>query len=123
MERLTNRKTKLAKGGLEPSMIDVVHKLAEYEDLEEQGLLLKLPCKVGDTIFVIPSKVNYKLNILNGQTENNRIYKQTVHSIQMFSNDKYLLTTCEGMCNVVFDFYAETWFLTQAEAEEALFKL
>ena len=26
-------------------------KLAEYEDLEEQGLLLKLPCKVGDIIW------------------------------------------------------------------------
>lgn len=42
MERLTDRKTKLAKGGIEPSMLDVVHKLAEYEDLEEQGKLLKL---------------------------------------------------------------------------------
>ncbi len=30
---------------------DVANKLAEYEDLEEQGLLLKLPCKVGDTIY------------------------------------------------------------------------
>ena len=26
-------------------------KLAEYEDLEEQGLLLRLPCKVGDTVW------------------------------------------------------------------------
>ena len=26
-------------------------KLKEYEDLEEQGLLLKLPCKVGDTVW------------------------------------------------------------------------
>ena len=25
--------------------------LAEYEDLEEQGMLLKLPCKVGDTYW------------------------------------------------------------------------
>lgn len=25
-------------------------KLAAYEDAEEQGLLLKLPCKVGDTV-------------------------------------------------------------------------
>lgn len=28
-------------------------KLAEYEDLEEQGLLLKLPCKIGDTVYSI----------------------------------------------------------------------
>lgn len=27
-------------------------KLAEYEDLEEQGKLIKLPCNVGDTVFV-----------------------------------------------------------------------
>ena len=28
-------------------------KLAEYEDLDEQGLLLRLPCKVGDTVYYI----------------------------------------------------------------------
>lgn len=27
-------------------------RLAQYEDLEEQGFLLKLPCKVGDTVYV-----------------------------------------------------------------------
>ena len=26
-------------------------KLATYEDLEEQGRLIKLPCKVGDTVY------------------------------------------------------------------------
>lgn len=30
-----------------------IDKLAEYEDLEEQGLLLKLPCAVGDTVYCI----------------------------------------------------------------------
>lgn len=29
----------------------VYHKLKDYEDLEEQGRLIKLPCKVGDTIY------------------------------------------------------------------------
>ena len=28
-------------------------KLAEYEDLEEKGLLLRLPCEVGDTVYAI----------------------------------------------------------------------
>ena len=32
-------------------------KLAHYEDLEEQGLLLKLPCKVGDTLYQVISSV------------------------------------------------------------------
>lgn len=31
---------------------DVIDKLADYEDLEEQGRLIKLPCKVGDTVYV-----------------------------------------------------------------------
>lgn len=29
----------------------MVEKLAEYEDLEEQGRLLRLPCKVGDSVY------------------------------------------------------------------------
>lgn len=29
----------------------VAEKLATYEDLEEQGLLVRLPCKVGDTVY------------------------------------------------------------------------
>ena len=33
-------------------MIDACKKLAEYEQLEEQGLLVRLPCKVGDTVYV-----------------------------------------------------------------------
>lgn len=29
-----------------------MEKLAAYEDLDEQGLLLRLPCKVGNTVYV-----------------------------------------------------------------------
>lgn len=35
------------------SMADLYEKLKHYEDLEEQGKLLKLPCTVGDTLFVL----------------------------------------------------------------------
>ena len=34
------------------TIADVIDKLADYEDLEEQGRLVKLPCKVGDKIFL-----------------------------------------------------------------------
>ena len=27
--------------------------LQEYKDLEEQGLLLRLPCKIGDTVYLV----------------------------------------------------------------------
>ncbi|MGI5986166.1 MAG: hypothetical protein ACOX7O_09985 [Oscillospiraceae bacterium] len=33
--------------------ISALEKLAEYKDLEEQGLLIKLPCKIGDTVYII----------------------------------------------------------------------
>lgn len=29
-----------------------MEKLADYEDAEEQGLFIRLPCKVGDTVYV-----------------------------------------------------------------------
>lgn len=31
----------------------LIQKLGEYEDLEERGLLIKLPCKVGDTVHYV----------------------------------------------------------------------
>lgn len=34
------------------TIADVIDKLADYEELEEQGRLIKLPCKVGDTVYV-----------------------------------------------------------------------
>lgn len=33
-------------------ILNLATKLKEYEDLEEQGRLIKLPCKVGDKIFL-----------------------------------------------------------------------
>ena len=32
---------------------ECLNKLAHYEDMEEQGRLIDLPCKVGDTVFSI----------------------------------------------------------------------
>lgn len=36
----------------ESNLTEILEKLGKYEDAEEQGLLLKLPCKVGDTVYV-----------------------------------------------------------------------
>ena len=38
-----------SKCGLEKAL----EKLADYEDLEEQGLLVRLPCKVGTEVYYI----------------------------------------------------------------------
>lgn len=54
MERLTNSDKEI------PTLDDnaeywlkAYFKLKDYEDLEEQGRLLKLPCKIGDDVYYI----------------------------------------------------------------------
>lgn len=51
MERLTFGGTKEAKSNV--TIKEVCNKLADYENLEEQGRLIKLPCKVGDDVYYI----------------------------------------------------------------------
>lgn len=57
MKRLTER---LGNGmyAAKAPLYDMVDKLGEFEDAEEQGLLLRLPCKVGDTVYVINKRDN-----------------------------------------------------------------
>ena len=70
--------------------IQASEKLAEYEALEEQGLLVRLPVKIGDDIYRITSKANYDLNVLNGYKVNNRVYHQKVYSI-VYSQSGWLV--------------------------------
>lgn len=51
MERLTESRRWLRKSKLRTKNQQLIDKLAYYEDLEEQGRLIKLPCKVGDTVY------------------------------------------------------------------------
>lgn len=102
-------------------------KLADYEDLEEQGRLLKLPCKVGDDVYFVPSETNYKLNILNKHSENNKVYHQKVEDFVLTKHGWYL--ECDkdveyGTGRILTDkLFCETWFLTKSEAEEKLKEL
>ena len=99
-------------------------KLAEYENLEDKGLLKVLPCGIGADIYFIPSKTNYKLNILQGYPESNRVYHQNVEKISFTQYGWYL--ECDKDIEYATDhilidkLYKETWFLTQAEAEKKL---
>ena len=83
-------------------------KLANYEDAEEQGLLLRLPCRVGDTIYSIandnkiyPVKATREVRIVNG----------VLHII---------CESCRYSDLVSYDDVGKTVFLTQAEAEQKL---
>lgn len=124
MERLTNR-TKEAKSNV--TIKEICDKLADYENLEEQGMLVKLPCKIGDDVWFVPSHTNYKLNILNHHREENKICHQKVVRITFSRNGWYL--ECDKDLEYATDhiladkMYKETWFLTKSEAESRLEKL
>lgn len=46
-------------------ILDVCKKLAEYEQLEEQGLLARLPCPIGTTVWDICG-MDIRENVLSG---------------------------------------------------------
>ena len=97
-----------------------LNRLRELAQADREGWAVVLPCKVGDTIYKIPSKTNYELNEISGHTENNRIYEQIVCRAEIYENGVFLLVTCDGMDSVHSAFYKENWFLTREEAEAAL---
>lgn len=82
-------------------------KLKNFEDLEEQGLLLKLPCKIGDTVY----------RILDN------IYEFEVTCIRLYE-DKMLLDIENSDIGMGFSLDAnrlsKNLFLTYEEAEKAL---
>ena len=109
------------------AMANLRETLKKYEDLEEQGRLLKLPCKIGDDVYYVPSEVNYKLNILNRHSENNKVYRQKVEDFILTRHGWYL--ECDqdvkyGAGHILTDVsFCKTWFLTKSEAEAKLKEL
>lgn len=98
MERLTERNPlwiddEMWERACEPDCeeIDAVYrKLKDYEDAEEQGLLLRLPCGIGSDVYIIPSKINCGLNILSLHPENNKVYHQKVALITFTEKGWYM---------------------------------
>lgn len=93
-------------------------KLAEYEDLETQGLLLKLPCRVGNTIYV-----NGILGV--GEAEEYKVIRVDYHSnLAMGRSEFYiealLISDPENSIGFYDKEIGKTVFLTQEEAEQNL---
>lgn len=101
------------------SIWNAIERLAELEDKIENGTLIELPCKVGDTVYMI---------WIDRLDENNapihKIQSGNIFAIQLESKEGNLdiwlrvefgLTYC---CRRIKDFY-----LTEAEAETKLREL
>ena len=91
-----------------------MEKLADYEDAEEQGRLVILPCKIGDTIY----EVSYE----------NREFVIKEHIVKEFIYRTYRFPRIEIYCENENGFLVcnnigkldECLFLTQAEADQKL---
>lgn len=89
---------------------DCFTKLAQYDDLEEQGLLLRLPCKIGDTVYSVTRDF---------------ISEYTICSIEVYNEGFFFRWRCEkgiyinvrGFTNYQIGIDV---FLTKAEAEQKL---
>ena len=92
-----------------------LHKLAEYEDLEEQGRLICLPCKVGDSLYQpIRKNVNeYKVIGLCYDITGGKWLFEAAYQ----SGLEWIKTVCR------FEAIGKTVFLTKEKAEQALEKM
>lgn len=106
-------------------IIDVCERLAGYEDLEEQGRLLRLPCKVGDTVYVVTSPFNVFDDIEYDENMKDEVYESYVSSVSFYeSGEQYRIyaKVTNHFIGVYFrecDF-GKTVFFTKEEAESKL---
>ena len=89
---------------------DMVKKLADYEDLEEQGRLVKLPCKIGTEVY----DINWWDDVREKVVVKGKTYYRTVHKHKV---TKFPFTYSD------IDNFGKTVFLTKSEAEEKLKEL
>lgn len=96
------------------NLISAFKKLAYYEDLEEQGLLVKLPCRVGDEVWTNESEGKQFCGTITFITIMNSRDDMGGGFINVAFNNGHSL--------MQFDFsdIGKTVFLTKAEAEKAL---
>lgn len=102
-------------------MTSVCQKLGDYEDLEEQGRLIKLPCKVGDIVYV-----NDVLGC--GEVERYKVIRVDYHSTLGTGRNEFyieaLLCTNPDKSIAFYDKqFGKTVFLTKSEAEARLKEL
>lgn len=92
----------------------LINKLAAYEDAEEQGLLLRLPCNVGDTVYAFLSTCNYFTECQINKIElKPTLYGNTCYFLEPIGHRGCLYRCFE-------DEFGKTVFLTKEEAEAKL---
>lgn len=100
----------------------ILQELKEYRDLEEQGLLLKLPCKVGTTVYVIDTIYECDNDYMDCIMEFPDRY-QCERGFKCEYEHEKLVVRPESFDFKMLDNFNKTVFLTKEEAEKALERL
>lgn len=124
MGRLTERIDNVPDGesGVwvkEHDYVSAAEKLAEYEDLEEQGRLIKLPCRVGDKIFL--DFAGFGKDVDEFTVEDFHLDCFEDGGVILFCDYESNDGTFSGQIDVME--FGKTVFLTKSEAEEKLKEL
>ena len=100
----------------------ILQELKEYRDLEEQGLLLKLPCKVGTTVYVIDTIYECDNDYMDCIMEFPDRY-QCERGFKCEYEHEKIVVKPESFDFKMLDNFNKTVFLTKEEAEEKLKEL
>jgi hypothetical protein len=96
---------------------NLLKELKEYKELEEQELLLKLPCKIGSTIYQLINSHIYEYKVIGICFDifQNKWMYEVAYEIGL----EWFKTMCD------FDVFgkSKTVFLTKEEAEQELKRL
>ena len=104
---------------------EAIDKLAEYETAEEEGKLLVLPCKVGDTVWVITHPFNVFDDFDFYEDAHDEIYESYVSSITLYENSNQYRIYAKETRQFIKAYFREcdfgkSIFLNSEEAESAL---
>lgn len=102
-----------------------MEKLADYEDAEEQGLLLRLPCKVGDTVWVVTSPFNVFDGIEYDENMKDEVYEAFISSVTFYECGEQYRIYAKATNHFIGAYFrkcdfGKTVFLTKEEAEAKL---
>lgn len=65
---------------------ELLEELKSYKNLEEQGLLVRLPCKLGDTVWVVTSPINvFDYDKYDGDAEY-EVYESFLSSVSYYAS-------------------------------------
>lgn len=127
MERLTQRVKSLGdvwllENGKTKEMVTesneykkYFEKLADYEDAEEKGLILRLPCNIGSEVYIIDNR-----EIVKGKVDGYKWWLSCGFCINVVLDKPVTGSYYYCRDDLAFDKIGKTWFLNRKEAEKKL---